>query len=183
MSKKGDARVKLRLAKALKQKERTARQASDLAPKAARSQYAKEAPKQIRLGANPDSVFQMKMRWTDEHADKDGEWTWGVARDWGEEVWNAELQPKLNQFAALTWAEIERQNYGNEGKRHRAHHTMNTCDVCDEAQSRLHDLVRAYPDILFRFRLGNLPRLWGVRIVDQFEVLWYDPTHQIYPLT
>lgn len=182
MSKKGEARVAKRLAEQLKREEKSARLRAEPGVQSVRSEYAKEAPKQVRAGANPGSVFQMRMRWTIEHADKVGSWTWGVDRDWGDEVWTAELKPKLEEFEKLTWAEIEAQTYGNDGKRHRSNHSMDTDQVCQEAQDRLLELERAYPEVLFRFRLGNLPRLWGVRVVDQFEVIWHDPTHQVYKI-
>lgn len=41
--------------------------------------------------------------------------------------------------------------------------------------------IERFHDVLFRFRAGNLERVWGYRIVNIFHVLWYDPTHQIYP--
>jgi len=34
---------------------------------------------------------------------------------------------------------------------------------------------------IFRFRLSNMRRLWGFRVVNQFQILWYDPEHNIYP--
>ncbi len=72
--------------------------------------------------------------------------------------------------------------------------------IRDEAQTRLLELreeqegkverkeiaapVLRYVDSedLFRFRLGNLPRLWGFRIVNVFYLLWYDSEHEIYPI-
>jgi len=182
MSKKGEARIQRQLEKRLKQSERTVRQSAVVEDRAVRSEYAKGAPKQIRLGADPGSIFQMQMCWTVDDADREGAWSWGVSRDWGDEIWEADLRPKLIEFEKLRWAEIESHTYGNEGKRHRSHHPMETCHCCGEAQDRLSKLERAYPDILFRFRLGNLPRLWGVRVVNEFQILWYDPTHQIYPV-
>lgn len=182
MSIKGEARVQRKLAKQLKQQERMVRAIVDIESRLARSEHSKEAPRQVRAGANPGSVFQMKMRWTIEDADRSDAWSWGVHRDWSEEVWNNDLRPKLLEFQKLSWAEIESHTYGNDRKRHRCHHLMETALVCAEAQDRLILLERAYPENLFRFRLGNLPRLWGVRVVDEFQVIWYDPTHQVYPV-
>jgi hypothetical protein len=34
---------------------------------------------------------------------------------------------------------------------------------------------------IYRFRLGNKRRLWGFRRVNLFEILWYDPDHNVYP--
>lgn len=182
MSVKREAKIARQLAKALKQKERTARSVELAANHSVRSKYAKKAPREVRTGANPGSIFHMRMRWTADSADRDGEWSWGVRRDWGEVQWASNIAPKLDEFAKLTWAEIEAQTHGNPGKRHRSNHSMDTDQICAEAQDRLLELERDYPETLFRFRLGNLPRLWGVRVVDCFEVIWHDPTHKIYPV-
>lgn len=61
------------------------------------------------------------------------------------------------------------------------HHGMDVDSICEEAQFRLIEIEK-YQDTIFRFRLGNLPRLWGFRILDEFTVIWYDPTHRIYPV-
>ena len=166
-----------------KKEARAARKLRKIAERDANSARLKTEPiaREVRIGANPGSIFQMQMSWAADEADRDGAWSWGVARDWGDDVWGANLLPKLTEFAKLTWAEIEGQTHGNEGKRHRSHHSMSTDAVCEEAQDRLASLEQ-YADILFRFRLGNLPRLWGIRVVEKFKILWYDPSHRVYPV-
>lgn len=181
MSKKAEARIARALAKKLKEKEKTVRLAEAPPDHEVRSEYAKAAPKEVRAGVDPNSVYGMGMCWTVEKADKDGHWTWGVARDWGDQTWNDDLEPKLKEFEKLTWGEIAEQRYGNPGKRRQMHHSMEVDVICDEAQLRLAAL-QEQAETLYRFRLGNLPRLWGIRVVEKFHVLWYDPTHQIYPV-
>ena len=181
MSGKSEARLTKHLAKQLKQRQKTVRLAAAPDDHSVRSEYAKLEMKGPRQGANPGSIMQMSMSWTVDVADRDGNWSWGVNRDWGDSAWCTELLPKLQAFAKLNWAEIEQQAYGNEGKRHRSHHTMETADICVEAQGRLEEIGQ-HSDTVFRFRLGNLPRLWGIRKVAEFQVLWYDPTHGIYPV-
>ena len=83
----------------------------------------------------------------------------------------------MGDFSRLTWGEIDRQA-SDTG--HKMHHNMDVEQICDEAQLRLIELVLEH-DTIFRFRLGNKPRLWGFRTVANFEVLWFDPTHEIYP--
>lgn len=182
MGSKSEARIKRKIAKELQRHEKSARLRESPETHVVRTKYASEAPREARAGINPESVFHMKMEWTIDDADKNGSWSWGIDRDWGQDTWNRNLHPKLDEFAKLTWSEIEKQMYGNEGKRHRSHHSMDTEFLCQEAQNRLLELTHDYPDTLFRFRLGNLPRLWGVRVVNKFKVLWYDPTHQVYPV-
>ena len=182
MSVKREARIARQLARDLKQKERSARSLDIAANHVARSEYVKVAPREVRAGADPGSIFQMRMTWKVDTADRVGDWSWGVCRNWDDAQWRADVAPKLYEFGKLTWAEIERQAYGNEGKRHRSHHPMAADQICKEAQDRLLELERDYPETLFRFRLGNMPRLWGVRVVNCFEVIWHDPTHKIYPV-
>ncbi|MEP7350514.1 MAG: hypothetical protein ABI668_11285 [Sphingorhabdus sp.] len=64
--------------------------------------------------------------------------------------------------------------------RHKMHHNMDVDILADEAQYRLIEIEK-FADTIFRFRLGSKKRLWGFRIVNKFEILWYDPGHEIYP--
>lgn len=183
MSKKAEARQKRNVARLQRNEARSIRQANDIPQKkAARSNIENLPQKEIRSNENPNSVFAMSMRWTKDFADLDGSWTWGIQRRWDNQTWDTEINPKLLEFEKLTWNEINQQVYGNEGKRRQMHHNMATEAICKEAQKRLIEIKDVAPEILFRFRLGNLPRLWGVRIVDEFQILWHDPTHKIYPV-
>jgi len=132
----------------------------------------------------PDRVFSMQMTYAKEEADArneadvEGEWTWGVSRQWSYADWQDVLSPKLEEWSKLTWGEIDRFSSSSG---HKMHHNMNTDAICEEAQYRMVEVDR-YSEVIFRFRLGNKRRLWGFRIVNRFEILWYDPTHAIYPV-
>lgn len=119
----------------------------------------------------------MMMTWTDEHADRADTWSWGQDREWGGAAWDGTIHPKLKEWEKLQWKEIDRLTTSNG---HKMHHSMPCEILCDESQLRLMDLGHSGESI-FRFRLGNMQRLWGFRIVGEFQVLWYDPLHQIYP--
>lgn len=137
------------------------------------------APKDrsIRLGAKPESIYQMTMAWTHDHADREGQWSWGQAREWGYDAWSKVIYPKLQDFEKLLWREIESLTTGTG---HRMHHAMDVDTICKESQDRLVEILKD-EDEIYRFRLGNRRRLWGFRIVNVFEILWYDPEHRIYP--
>lgn len=117
------------------------------------------------------------MTWSCDDPDKDGAWASGTPRDWGDDVWTAEIEPKLGQWGALTWGEIDAFS-SDTG--HKMHHGMDVDAITDEAQLRLMEIDK-YTETIFRFRLGNKPRLWGFRILADFEVIWFDPEHEIYP--
>ena len=88
------------------------------------------------------------------------------------------IQPKLDEFQTLTWGEIDAFTSDTW---HKMHHDTNIEDICKEAQIRLIDIEKM-GDVIFRFRLGNQPRLWGFRVLNEFSILWYDPTHKVYPV-
>lgn len=166
---RAEARIARAARKQLKDSEKSAR--------------LKERPGQersIRTGADPGSVFATTMTWTLEHRDCEGCWTSGTPRQWNDDDWEGNIHPKLLEWAKLTWAEIDSQTTGANGKRHKMHHSMPVDAILDEAQLRLYELEKLEESI-FRFRLGNLPRLWGFRRVADFHVLWFDPKHEIYP--
>ena len=169
MGKKSDARIARKLEKQFADKQKSARLVNALAEQV--------SDREVRTGADPGSVYQMKMEWNIDSADREESWSWGVARDWGDEAWNDTLKPKLLSFQEMLWREIEAATT-NTG--HHMHHSMSRDSICAEAQARLDYLQNDEEDI-YRFRLGNLKRLWGFRTVNVFEVLWYDPQHRIYP--
>lgn len=139
------------------------------------------AGKEVRVAEDPASIKQRLMRWSDAKADKVGLWSWGVNRDWDDATWHGELHPKLCNFATMTWAEIEAHRVkSKKNKSRKAHHELPLTSVCQEAQVRA-GVIKVPADMLFRFRLGGKKRLWGYRLADLFNVVWYDPTHQIYP--
>lgn len=118
------------------------------------------------------------MNWDCDAPDTEGDWSWGVARQWSDDDWANIIKPKLEEFAQLTWSEVD--SFSSDSG-HKMHHNMEIGTICDEAQYRLIE-IEMYQDVIFRFRLGNLERLWGFRILDKFSVVWFDPTHKIYPV-
>lgn len=168
MSRRG-ARIARKLEKALQEKEKSARLVSTFAESVSR--------KKPRLSKNPDSIFSMFVTWDADNPDKVDEWSWGVARSCILDEWDSEILPKLKEWEKKTWGEVDLLS-SDSG--HKMHHTHKTDDICDEAISRMNEIERA-EEVVFRFRLGNLKRLWGFRRAEHFEILWYDPTHKIYP--
>ena len=130
-----------------------------------------------RRSVDPGSIYQMMMRWSIDSADREGTWSWGVDRKWSDETWGGIVKPKLDEFEKLMWREIEEFTTSSG---HRSHHSMSRDVICNESQARMVELDHGYDEI-YRFRLGNNRRLWGFRIVNMFEILWYGPTHKIYP--
>lgn len=158
---------------------RIARQSAAKLRNVEKSARFRERPglKEVRIGADPTSIYQMHMTWSCDDPDREGAWESGTPRDWEDDVWTANIEPKLGHWSGLTWGEIDAFS---SDKGHKMHHGMDVDVITREAQHRLMVLDK-YFDTIFRFRLGNRRRLWGFRILANFDVLWFDPEHEIYP--
>ena len=177
---KAEARIARQEAKLLKQAEKSARIKERPEFREIRIPLDPDDTKEVRAGANPGSIYSMQVTWTIDEADRAGEWNSGTSRDWTEDCWQTILHPKLSEFEKLTWGEIDTFTTGGK-ERHKMHHDMEVSILADEAQYRLIEIEK-YADIIFRFRLGAKRRLWGYRILNKFEAIWYDPNHEIYPV-
>jgi hypothetical protein len=168
VSKKGDARIARAIADEVNDKQKSARLVARILA---------DLPKERtpRASVNVNSIYDMKMTWTIAHADREGHWSWGP-RNWSQDAWDAAIAPKLRDFQTMLWREIHAATTGE----HHSHHDMPIESICEECQTRLLELEKVDDDI-FRFRLGNRRRLWGFRVLQEFEILWYDPEHKVYP--
>jgi hypothetical protein len=166
VSRKGDARIARAIEAQIKEQAKSAR---------LRERIRIPTERTVRLGVDPGQIYQMRMAWSDAGADCDGCWSWGQ-RGWTEEDWKNIIEPKLSNFETMLWREIEAA-ISDSG--HKMHHSMPVDVIHDECQCRLIELEKLDGDI-YRFRLGNRRRLWGFRILNVFEILWYDPTHKVY---
>ena len=84
-------------------------------------------------------------------------------------------------YSNMTWEEIKRQTH-DQGKS--KHHMISYDSLSKDARDRF-DAKRLsdYEDSLFSFAFNNLTRIIGIRKSEKFEVLWYDPKHEVCPST
>lgn len=144
----------------------------------------REAVKEPRTPAVGDRhVF--RMTWCKSRSDQEGEWTWGDSRAWSEDEWSRSIQPALDCLSHSTWQEIEQMSArGKRGKRLRAHHGHDLTELVAEAQERWIDLSLEEFDNVFRFRVGGQKRrAWGFIVQAHFHLVWWDRTHQIFPVS
>jgi hypothetical protein len=83
----------------------------------------------------------------------------------------ADILLRLKQFETMTWTDIQRGGS----------HYVATNQIISEAQKRLSELNLDDFDELFSLRIGNKPRLWGMKINNVFSGLWWDCNHEICP--
>jgi hypothetical protein len=105
----------------------------------------------------------------------DGEWSWDVN---GSAV--RKIVVLLREMERLTWKQVWALQTG--GKRRGALHKFIPVEsLCPAAQKRFLELRLEEFDQMFRFRLGNMERLWGVVYEGVFYPVWWDPDHKVCP--
>jgi hypothetical protein len=86
-----------------------------------------------------------------------------------------EIAKKLKSYSTRTWNEIRADR--------KRDHSAQPAQLCKKAQERLRTIQLDDVDVLFRFRLTGTHRLWGYQCGQYFVVLWWDPDHQVWPMS
>lgn len=80
---------------------------------------------------------------------------------------------RLKAFESMKWKEIDRTKSCG---------LMEVSAICKEAKDRLIETNREEFGTLYKLRVDQRGRVWGVRLLDVFHVLWWDPDHGVYPM-
>lgn len=135
-----------------------------------------EIPKQPKVGENKGR-FGYQMTWCVRKQDVEGAWSWGEPRAWDEAEYANEISVTLNALAGAGWNEIDKHS-SDSG--HKLHHEHEISDIASEAIQRWRHLGLEQYDTLFRFRMGNKKRAWGVVVRGHFFMVWWERHHRIY---
>lgn len=106
-----------------------------------------------------------------------------MARDGGRWCWTGHhgtTWEKITEFLgnaeSQTWGEL------TKGGRHTTAKGIELDNFPQETQRRLKEFFRGdVPDMLWELHLGGKPRIWGTRQGALFEILWWDPNHEVCP--
>lgn len=77
----------------------------------------------------------------------------------------------LAEFEGKTWDQIIAAGS----------HKIECARLCDAARTRLVDIGHDDLDEIMSFHLTGASRVWCVHDGSIMRVLWWDPTHQVYP--
>ena len=83
------------------------------------------------------------------------------------------LLPKIKNFESMYWKDI----LGSKS------HEVNVSQISNHAQRRLSQLNLDDAEKLVSLRLTGTQRVWGIRMENILQILWWDPNHQVYPST
>lgn len=123
-----------------------------------------------RVEADPErSIHASNPRWSFARVDGQGKWGWHQL----DTQHVVDMLKRLAAFETMTWGEIERTPSCG---------SIEVSAVCSEAQARLRAIGMDQVDALFKLRITQARRVWGVRRGTTFLVLWWDPEHSVYPM-
>ena len=117
------------------------------------------------------SSGQKKPLWQIRTLDLDG--------PWGRNKLDAEalkdIYEKLANFETMTWDEIIKTGS----------HPVKIENICSKAQKRLAEIIIKIDteEELFSLRISATKRLWGIREHNILKLLWWDPLHEVYPVS
>jgi hypothetical protein len=111
-----------------------------------------------------------QFQWRVNRLDWDGQWGWEQC---SHHSLLKEIIPKLHDYETMTWADVD----GKSGS-----HSVAVKDLIPEAQKRLTEIDTA-EDELFSLRLAGECRIWGIRDIAIFRIVWWDPKHEVCPST
>lgn len=129
-----------------------------------------EKPEPVKIpkrSADPLIGGENPLSWRFSHRDLGGPFGW---RD----VPSNELNKLITRLA-----EFEDKNW--EGISKTGSHRI-ACDILSaDARERLNDINKNDLDELMSFRVDGTSRVWCICDGSIMKVLWWDPTHQVYP--
>ncbi|WP_329220603.1 hypothetical protein [Streptomyces microflavus] len=150
-------------------------------PSAAVPAAPERAPRRLRGVATPGELDEQHPVWRTSLLDREhaGSWSWEIT-----DVTLLKIITLLSDMERLTWREIRQQQTGGNRRRGAKHKPIPRDHLCKEAQERLEELQLDDFEELFRFRTGNMERLWGVLSGDNpkvFYPIWWDADHLVCP--
>jgi hypothetical protein len=134
-------------------------------------------PKHLK---NPESIMQELLKWEYKNPDIEGVWRWGIERKQLNDDFS-EISTFLNSLTSNKWFEVLSFTTGGEN-RHYCNHYQEITTIDHDAIKRWKDIGLEEYDTAFRFRLSSKKRIWGYKQKGIFYLVWWDPTHEIYPV-
>lgn len=118
----------------------------------------------------PENISERNFVWRTSKVDLSGRWGWHQVSTG---VLLKEIIPKLQIYESMKWSELEGRNS----------HFIKVEDCCKEAQQRLQEIEKDDFSELFSLRMNGKKRIFGIRQSAELQILWWDPKHEIYPVT
>ena len=124
--------------------------------------------KKPRIDSTLKNPMDQNPVWQVGILDVDGPWGWNTIE---KELFFKNILPKVINFETMFWKEILK----------RYNHEVQVSEISPKAQMRLTQLDLDNTESLVSLRLSGSERIWGIRVDNILQILWWDPNHQVYP--
>lgn len=132
-----------------------------------------EGRRQPIVNVDPNGYLSETPKWAFKMCDMEHP-KWAVKTS----AFGEKILPKLASFEGLTWSEIQS---ASGGRSHGTNsHFEKVTDLIKEAQNRIIEL-NIHTDDVFSLRLSGTERLYGTLSDGIFNIIWYDPKHEVCP--
>lgn len=133
--------------------------------------------KQVKV-AEKINLYQLSPKWSFVKCDMQHE-KWGITANAGH---LAGLLARFKEWERGTWGDILTTTAGR--KHNTQSHPMPVGLLDKEAAKRLTELNLDSYDVLYSLTVTGRQRAWGIMIEETgtFQLLWYDPRHEVYPV-
>jgi hypothetical protein len=126
--------------------------------------------KKPAIAADPISYLHLKASWRVRHVQMATPYGWRELSP--EQI--VYVQSKLSAFESMTWKEIfvdaKKQN-----------HAIEVGDLkCDKARKWMESNMKGQPT-LWTLRFTGKQRVWGIFSEGAYQIVFWDPEHQICP--
>lgn len=130
--------------------------------------------KRTGIRFQPDEYLQSEPSWRFCFYDAGGKWTFT------NEEFHNDILDHLIAYERMCWKDIIQASGGKSKGNGTNNHSIQVADIIKEARDRLNEIA-VYRDELFSLRLTGKKRLWGFRVHNILNIIWYDSNHEIYP--
>ena len=118
---------------------------------------------------NPEGYQSQFIAWHFQCMDNAGRWPCDTNTI-------QKIRNRLHEYEKRRWFEILEQ---------KSNHPMPIDRIIAKAQRRLAELGYDDAPNLYQLEIkngGGKQRLWGLRVENIFQILWWDPKHEIYAI-
>ena len=136
------------------------------------SVYTPATDQSPRTAADVDWIRKASPVWRTHLMDFDGPFGWSSVSADG----MRKIQTSLKSYESMKWQDID-------SKKSCGAIELRDVDAKSRAaRTRLVAIGYSQFETLYKLRVDTKSRIWGIRDRHVFQLLWWDPDHQVYPM-
>lgn len=143
--------------------------------RAKKADYRKD--KRIGTASPPSGYYDKNPLWAFRRIDAEHQ-RWGLDK-------NTQMLPDVLKYLkgleSQTWRSILTDTSGRADNTR--NHAIGIDRLCKDAQKRAEEIKLDEFDELVSIAISGTGRVWGVLLDGVYYIVWFDPQHEVYPVT